>query len=61
MGANIAPKTINEILDRLDVIREELLIVQRSIEKLATIESVMPVLKDRVRMGVMPLIKRKYA
>jgi hypothetical protein len=39
MGANIPPRTMREILDRLDVIREELLTLQRSLEKLAILEA----------------------
>jgi hypothetical protein len=38
MGRN-TPMTMREILDRLDVMREELLILQRSLEKLATLEA----------------------
>ena len=45
---NVPPKRINKVLDPLDVIREELLIVQRSIEKLATVESVVAPSKDGV-------------
>jgi hypothetical protein len=39
MGVNTPPKTISEILDRLDVIREELFSLQRSLEKLGTVEA----------------------
>jgi hypothetical protein len=42
MGASIPPMTMTEILDRLDVIREELLSIQRSLQKLATVEAIVP-------------------
>jgi hypothetical protein len=39
MGANTPPRTMREILDRLDVIREELLSLQIALEKLASLEA----------------------
>jgi hypothetical protein len=39
MGANTPPRTMREILDRLDVIREELLSLQIALEKLAILEA----------------------
>jgi hypothetical protein len=42
---------MSEILDRLDVIREELLSLQRALEKLPTVEAVVPGSKDGVPNG----------
>ena len=39
---------MREILDRLDVVREELHSLQRSLEKLATVEAVVPGSKDGI-------------
>ena len=50
-GDKQPPKTIREILDRLDVIREELLSLQRSLQKLATAEAVERGSKDGVPDG----------
>jgi hypothetical protein len=51
MGANTPPTTMSEILDRLDVIREELFSLQRSLQKLATAEAVARGSKDGVPAG----------
>jgi hypothetical protein len=40
MGTKTPPTTMSEILDRLDVVREELHSLQRSLEKLASVEDV---------------------
>jgi hypothetical protein len=39
MGANTPPATMREILDRLDVVREELHSLQSALEKLASYEA----------------------
>ena len=51
MAVHTPPKTMSEILDRLDVIREELLTLQRSLQKLGTVEAVMPSSKGGVPDG----------
>jgi hypothetical protein len=33
-GGKVAPKTIGEVLDHIELIREELLAVQKSLEKM---------------------------
>jgi hypothetical protein len=38
-GANVPPKTISELADRLERIREELFSIQKSLEKMEPIEA----------------------
>jgi hypothetical protein len=40
-GAITSPKTISEIIDRLDLIREELFSLQRSLEMFEVVETVL--------------------
>ena len=51
MGTNRPATTMSEILDRLDVIREELFSLQRSLQKLATAEAAARGSKDGVPAG----------
>jgi len=39
MAKNLPPTTMREILDRLDVVREELHSLQTALEKLASLEA----------------------
>jgi len=51
MGTKTPPTTMSEILDRLDMIREELFSLQRSLQKLAIAEAVAQGSKDGVPAG----------
>jgi hypothetical protein len=43
-----APKTISEIIDRLDMMREELLTLQRSLEKTEIVEDVLSITEAKL-------------